>query len=57
MMDSGTEGFVVFHAFVRALTVLGLTDNKNKWLEIDMHVALAAAILGALKSGSRPEQN
>jgi hypothetical protein len=57
MMDSGIEGFVVFHTLVRALTVLGLTDNKNKWQEIDMHVALAAAILGALKSGSRPEQN
>lgn len=58
MMDSGTEGFVVFHAFTRAVVLLDLTENKDRWLQIDRHIALAGAILASLiKSGKGPEQS
>ena len=58
MMDSSVEGYVVWHAFVRAVVILDATSDKDRWLEIDRYIALAAAILSALiTSGKEPIQS
>jgi hypothetical protein len=55
MMDSGITGYVVWHAFARAVELLGLTDRMP---QTDRHIALAAGILAALiKSGRPPVQS
>ena len=57
MMDSRVEGYVVWHAFIRAVVLLELDDNKDKWLQLDRHVGLAAGILAELiKEGKEPQQ-
>jgi hypothetical protein len=58
MMYSGVEGYVVWHAFVRAMVIVNITSNQDKWLHTDRCIALAAAILGALiKLGREPIQS
>jgi len=57
MMDSDVTGFVVWHAFIRAVIVLGLAENTERWLQLDREIALSAAILSALiGEGNRPQQ-
>jgi hypothetical protein len=58
MMDSGIVGYIVWHAFIRITILLELGGNSERWLQIDRHLALAAAILSALiKSGKPPIQS
>lgn len=54
MMDSNVTGYVVWHAFSRAVGLLGLTEDKDRLLQTDRHIALAAAILAGLISSGRP---
>jgi hypothetical protein len=60
MMDSSIDGYIAWHAFVRAIVVLLSEDqgfNKEVLLSTDRHIALAAAILASLiKSGRTPLQ-
>ena len=57
MMDSSVTGFVVWHAFVKAVIVLGFDQRTERWLQIDKSIALAAAILSTLiKEGRAPQQ-
>lgn len=57
MMDSSVTGFVVWHAFIKAVMVLGFDPRTERWLQIDRYIALAAAILSALiKNGRAPQQ-
>ncbi len=57
MMDSSVTGFVVWHAFIKAVIVLGFDKRTERWLRIDRYIALAAAILSALiKDGRAPQQ-
>lgn len=58
MMDSGLIGFIVWHAFVRAVVILGLADDQNRWVRLDRNISLAAAILAAeIKAGQEPVQS
>ena len=60
MMDSSIDGYIAWHAFVRAVVVLLVENqglNKEAWLRTDRHIALATAILASLiKSGKAPLQ-
>jgi hypothetical protein len=60
MMDSSIDGYIAWHAFVRAIVVLLSEErgfNKEALLSTDRHIALAAAILASLiKSGRTPLQ-
>lgn len=56
MMDSKVEGYVVWHAFIRAVVLLELDDNKDKWFQIDRHVGLAAILVELIKEGREPQQ-
>lgn len=49
MMNSDIASYVVWHAFIRVLMLIDVTANKERWLEIDKYVILAAAILEKLK--------
>jgi hypothetical protein len=58
MMDSEVTGYVVWHAFTRAVGLLEVTDDKEHLLQTDRHIVLAAAILASLiESGHRPVQS
>ncbi len=58
MMDSAVVGYVAWHAFVRAVLILDLTDDKERWVRIDRNISLAAAILATeIKSHQKPEQS
>lgn len=54
MMDSGVTGFVAWHAFMRAVGVLNISENKDQLLQTDRHIALAAAIVAALVNSGHP---
>jgi hypothetical protein len=57
-MDSGIVGYIAWHAFARAVGLLDLTNDKDRLLQTDRHIALAAAILAALiRSGHPPIQS
>jgi hypothetical protein len=58
MMDSGLIGFIVWHAFVRAVLVLDLADDENRWVRVDRNISLAAGILAAeIEAGQEPVQS
>jgi hypothetical protein len=58
IMDSDVTGYVAWHAFVRAVGLLDLADDKDRLLQTDRHIALGAAIVAELiKSGHRPVQS
>lgn len=58
MMDSGLIGFIVWHAFVRAVLILDLADDENRWVRVDRNISLAAAILAAeIEAGQEPVQS
>jgi hypothetical protein len=58
MMDSDVTGYVAWHAFVRAVGLLDLADDKDRLLQTDRHIVLGAAIVAELiKSGHRPVQS
>jgi hypothetical protein len=40
MMDSDVTGYVAWHAFVRAVGLLDLADDKDRLLQTDRHIAL-----------------
>ncbi len=54
MMDSSVTGYVVWHAFSRAVGLLGLTEDNDHLLQTDRHIALAAAILARLTNSGHP---
>jgi len=57
MMDSSITGFVVWHAFIKAVMVLGIDPRTERWLQLDRYIVLAAAIVSALiKDGRAPQQ-
>ncbi len=66
-MDDDMRGYLIWHAFVRVVSVLLYGSDvdkaaadlkkKDKWLQTDRHIGLAAGILAALiKAGKEPEQ-
>jgi hypothetical protein len=58
MMDSNVLGYVVWHAFMRAVNLLDLDTDKDTWLQLDRHIGLGAAILSRLiKEGRGPQQS
>jgi hypothetical protein len=57
MMDSSVTGFIVWHAFIRAVLVLNPDNQAERWLQLDRCIGLAAAILSTLiKEGRAPQQ-
>ena len=46
MMDRENEpqGYGVWHSFIRSVMILGYGGDSNRWLQLDRHLALAAAI-------------
>jgi hypothetical protein len=55
MMNSDTLGYVMWHAFIMALVLIDDKANKERWLEIDKYLVLAASIFEKLTElGSRP---
>ena len=44
MMDGGIGGYLLWHSFIRSVMILGFSEDSNRWLQVDRHVALAAAI-------------
>jgi hypothetical protein len=58
MMDSSITGFIVWHAFIRAVLVLNHDNQAERWLQLDRYIGLAAAILSTLiNEGRAPQQS
>lgn len=57
MMDSSVTGFLVWHAFIKAVMVLGFDQRTERWLQLDRYIILAAAILSALIKNGRSSQH
>jgi len=43
-MDEELPGYVSWHAFIRAASMLGLFVNSERWLEIDRYIGVAASL-------------
>ena len=55
MMNSDLIGYVIWHAFIMALVLIDDKANKQRWLEIDKYLVLAAAVFEKLTQlGRRP---
>lgn len=58
MMDSGIDGYIVWHAFVRVVVLLFETADQKAWLQTDRNIGLSATVLAALvKDGKQPVQS
>ena len=59
MMDADIGGFLVWHAFIRAVVISDVLgkDLEERWLQIDRYIALAAALLAeSIRLGNKPKQ-
>jgi hypothetical protein len=55
MMNSDLIGYVIWHAFIMAIVLIDDKANKQRWLEIDKYLVLAAAVFEKLTQlGKRP---
>ena len=55
MMNSDMAGYVIWHVFIMALVLIDDKANKQRWLEIDKNLVLAAAVFEKLTQlGRRP---